>query len=150
MTVPEAQAALVTSDLVTRQGHIVSLETRDGDQLIVARVPLSQLFGYASSLAHLMRSHTNHRLTFDGYQPITTIGLPTTTPPHRSARLLHHVRLRETQRPRFRSRTTTYSVTARPAYRFFGTSARSSRATVASKSLRNGEGPLKVSGWARK
>jgi len=50
----------VNGDLASRRGKIINLEMRNGTQKIEAKVPLAEMFGYATKL----RSNTQGRATF--------------------------------------------------------------------------------------
>ncbi|NLC85064.1 MAG: elongation factor G [Ruminococcaceae bacterium] len=58
--VPEDYMGDVMGDISSRRGHIEGMEARNGVQAIAARVPLSQMFGYAT----VLRSRTQGRGTF--------------------------------------------------------------------------------------
>ena len=60
ITVPEDYMGDVMGDISSRRGHIEGMEAVSGAQKITARVPLSQMFGYATTL----RSRTQGRGTF--------------------------------------------------------------------------------------
>ncbi len=58
--VPEEFIGEVNGDLASRRGRITHLEVQSGAQKIEAKVPLAEMFGYATKL----RSHTQGRATF--------------------------------------------------------------------------------------
>ena len=60
VVVPEEYADDVMENLSSRRGVIQSQEDRDGTQIISARVPLPEMFGYATDL----RSRTMGRGTY--------------------------------------------------------------------------------------
>jgi elongation factor G len=60
VVVPEEYMGDVIGDLNARRGHIERMERRAGSQVITARVPLSDMFGYATDL----RSRTQGRATY--------------------------------------------------------------------------------------
>jgi len=57
---PEDFIGEVSGDLSSRRGKITNLETRNGVRVITAKVPLAEMFGYATQL----RSHTQGRATY--------------------------------------------------------------------------------------
>ena len=59
-TMPEEYLGDVIGDLNSRRGQIEGMEARGGAQLVMAFVPLSEMFGYATDL----RSRTQGRGTF--------------------------------------------------------------------------------------
>ncbi len=60
VVVPEEYMGDVIGDLNGRRGHIERMEMRAGSQVITAKVPLSDMFGYATDL----RSRTQGRATY--------------------------------------------------------------------------------------
>jgi elongation factor G len=60
IVVPEEYMGDVIGDLNSRRAHIGGIDLRAGAQVIRARVPLAEMFGYATSL----RSNTQGRATF--------------------------------------------------------------------------------------
>jgi elongation factor G len=60
VVVPEEYMGDVIGDLNSRRGHIERMEMRVGSQVISAKVPLSDMFGYATDL----RSRTQGRATY--------------------------------------------------------------------------------------
>ncbi len=60
VVVPEDYMGDVMGDISSRRGRIEGMEARSGAQTIMAKVPLSQMFGYATTL----RSRTQGRGTF--------------------------------------------------------------------------------------
>ena len=60
VVVPEEFMGDVMGDLSARRGHIQGMDSRGGGQVIRAMVPLSEMFGYATTV----RSKTQGRATF--------------------------------------------------------------------------------------
>jgi len=60
VVVPEQYMGDVIGDLTARRGRVEHMEVRAGTQVITARVPLSEMFGYATDL----RSKTQGRATY--------------------------------------------------------------------------------------
>ena len=60
VVVPKDYMGDVMGNLASRRGHIQSQEDRGGTQIIQARVPLAEMFGYATDL----RSRTQGRATY--------------------------------------------------------------------------------------
>ena len=54
-------------DLASRRGRIQSQEDRGGTQIIKARVPLSEMFGYATDLRSRTQGAT-YSMHFDRYE----------------------------------------------------------------------------------
>jgi elongation factor G len=60
VVVPEQFIGEVTGDISSRRGKITNLEARDALQVLEAKVPLAEMFGYATQL----RSSTQGRATY--------------------------------------------------------------------------------------
>ena len=60
VVVPKDYIGDVMGDLASRRGRIQSQDERGGTQIVNARVPLSEMFGYATDL----RSRTQGRATY--------------------------------------------------------------------------------------
>jgi elongation factor G len=60
VVVPEEYMGDVIGDLNARRGRIRGLEERAGAKVVLAHVPLAEMFGYATDL----RSRTQGRATF--------------------------------------------------------------------------------------
>jgi elongation factor G len=67
--VPEEHAEEVIGNLSDRRGVIQSTEDRDGTRVITARVPLPEMFGYATDLRSRTMGRGTHSMRFDRYQP---------------------------------------------------------------------------------
>jgi translation elongation factor EF-G len=59
----------VIGNLASRRGVIGSQEARDGMQTVQARVPLSEMFGYATDLRSRTRGRGAYVMQFEHYQP---------------------------------------------------------------------------------
>jgi len=68
VTLPEEYTGTVAGDLTRRRGLIRAVERRPSVQRIQAAVPLSQLFGYITTLRTLTAGRASASLTFDQYQ----------------------------------------------------------------------------------
>ncbi|NQT31333.1 MAG: elongation factor G [Deltaproteobacteria bacterium] len=60
----------IIGDLNSRRGHIESIETRDGMAIVHALVPLSETFGYTTSLRSLTQGRAVHSLEFYQYEEL--------------------------------------------------------------------------------
>ncbi len=58
----------VMGDLASRRGRIQSQEDRGGTQIISARVPLSDMFGYATDLRSRTQGRATYSMHFDRYE----------------------------------------------------------------------------------
>jgi elongation factor G len=67
---PEEYMGDVISDLNGRRGHIGEMGQRGGLRVIVATVPLGEMFGYATDLRSRTQGRANYTMQFDSYQPI--------------------------------------------------------------------------------
>jgi elongation factor G len=69
VTVPEEYMGDVIGDITSRRGHLQSMEARGGTQIINARVPLSEMFGYATDLRSRTQGRGSYSMHFDRYEP---------------------------------------------------------------------------------
>jgi elongation factor G len=70
--VPKDYLGDVMGDLASRRGKIQSQEDRGGTQIISARVPLSDMFGYATDLRSRTQGRGSYSMHFDRYEPAPT------------------------------------------------------------------------------
>jgi len=69
VVVPKDYMGDVMGDLASRRGRIQSQEDRGGTQIINARVPLSEMFGYATDLRSRTQGRATYSMHFDRYEP---------------------------------------------------------------------------------
>ncbi|HET6371699.1 MAG TPA: elongation factor G [Candidatus Polarisedimenticolia bacterium] len=67
LVVPEDYLGDVIGNLNSRRGKIESIEARAGVQVIAARVPLSEMFGYATDLRSLTQGRASYTMQFLRY-----------------------------------------------------------------------------------
>jgi len=60
----------VIGDLNSRRGKILDMEGRGGAQVIEARVPLANMFGYATRLRSMTQGRANYTMQFGAYEPV--------------------------------------------------------------------------------
>ena len=68
VVVPEEYMGDVMGDLNSRRGKILSMEARGGTQIVNARVPLSEMFGYATDLRSRTQGRATYTMHFDRYE----------------------------------------------------------------------------------
>jgi len=69
VVVPKDYMGDVMGNLSSRRGQIQSQEDRGGTQIIAARVPLSEMFGYATDLRSRTQGRATYSMHFDRYEP---------------------------------------------------------------------------------
>ncbi len=69
VVVPKDYMGDVIGNLASRRGQIQSQEDRGGTQIIQARVPLSEMFGYATDLRSRTQGRATYSMHFDRYEP---------------------------------------------------------------------------------
>jgi elongation factor G len=69
VVVPEEYMGDVIGDITSRRGHIQQMEVRGGSQVINSRVPLSEMFGYATDLRSSTQGRGSYSMHFDRYEP---------------------------------------------------------------------------------
>jgi elongation factor G len=68
VVVPEEFMGDIIGDLNSRRGHIQSMEARGGTQIINSRVPLSEMFGYATDMRSRTQGRATYSMHFDRYE----------------------------------------------------------------------------------
>ncbi|MBW3579155.1 MAG: elongation factor G [Actinobacteria bacterium] len=66
---PEDFMGDVMGDLSARRGHIEGMEPRGQAQVIRARVPLSEMFGYATDVRSMTQGRATYTMQFGSYEP---------------------------------------------------------------------------------
>jgi elongation factor G len=69
VVVPKDYMGDVMGNLASRRGHIQSQEDRGGTQIIQSRVPLAEMFGYATDLRSRTQGRATYSMHFDRYEP---------------------------------------------------------------------------------
>lgn len=70
VTMPEEYMGDVMGDINSRRGRIEGMEAQNGAQVIRAMVPLSQMFGYATTLRSRTQGRGNYTMEFAAYEEI--------------------------------------------------------------------------------
>jgi len=70
VVVPEEYMGDVIGNLNSRRGHVQSMETRGGSQVINSRVPLAEMFGYATDIRSRTQGRGAYSMHFDRYEPV--------------------------------------------------------------------------------
>jgi len=70
VTLPKEYFGTVLDDLNSKRGDIKSVNHREDVEVIDALVPLSNLFGYATTLRSLTSGRGMHHMQFEKYQPM--------------------------------------------------------------------------------
>jgi elongation factor G len=65
---PEDYMGEVIGDITSRRGRIQSMEGRGNAQVITCRVPLSEMFGYATDLRSLSQGRAQYSMQFAAYE----------------------------------------------------------------------------------
>jgi len=70
VTVPEEYMGDVIGDITSRRGHLQSMEARGGTQIINSRVPLAEMFGYATDIRSRTQGRGAYSMHFDRYEQL--------------------------------------------------------------------------------
>ena len=68
--VPEEFMGDVIGDISSRRGKVLGMDTRPAAQAIDARVPLAQMFGYATDLRSMTQGRATYTMQFSHYEPV--------------------------------------------------------------------------------
>ncbi len=66
---PEQYMGDVTGNLSGRRGKIEGMDDRSGNKVIRAKVPLGEMFGYATDLRSQTQGRASYTMQFDSYEP---------------------------------------------------------------------------------
>ncbi len=65
---PEDYMGNVVGDITSRRGRVQQMEARGSTQVITCRVPLSEMFGYATDLRSSTQGRANYSMQFAAYE----------------------------------------------------------------------------------
>jgi elongation factor G len=65
---PEEYMGSIVGDITSRRGRIQSMEARGNAQVITCKVPLSEMFGYATDLRSASQGRANYTMQFSAYE----------------------------------------------------------------------------------
>ncbi len=67
---PEQYMGDITGDLNSRRGRVLGMDTEDGQQVVLAEVPLAETFSYSSTLRSLTQGRGFFEMQFDRYEAV--------------------------------------------------------------------------------
>jgi len=70
VVVPEEYIGEVVGDFNGRRGRIMRMESRSNVQVIESRVPLAEMFGYATDLRSITQGRATFHMQFSHYDPV--------------------------------------------------------------------------------
>ena len=70
VVVPEEYIGEVVGDVNARRGRIMRMETCTNVQVIESRVPLAEMFGYATDLRSVTQGRATFHMQFFNYEPV--------------------------------------------------------------------------------
>jgi elongation factor G len=70
VVVPEDFMGEVIGNLSSRRGHIQGSEDRGNAKVITAKVPLKEMFGYATDLRSATQGRATYTMQFSHYEPV--------------------------------------------------------------------------------
>jgi elongation factor G len=70
VVVPPEFMGDVIGDLSSRRGKVLGMDSRPAAQAIDARVPLAQMFGYATDLRSMTQGRATYTMQFSHYEPV--------------------------------------------------------------------------------
>ena len=73
VVVPEEYMGDMISDLNSRRGRIRSMDARGSTQIVNARVPLAEMFGYATDLRSRTQGRATYSMHFDRYEQVPQV-----------------------------------------------------------------------------
>jgi elongation factor G len=70
VTTPDDFLGDVMGDLNSRRGQVEGMEPRGNAQVVKAKVPLAEMFGYATELRSMTQGRATYSMQFSHYQPV--------------------------------------------------------------------------------
>ena len=70
VTMPEQFMGDVMGDLNSRRGRVEGMEPRGNAQVVTARVPLAEMFGYATDVRSLSQGRATYTMQFLRYEEV--------------------------------------------------------------------------------
>ncbi len=70
VVVPEEFMGDVIGNLSSRRGQIQGMDERAGARVVTAKVPLKEMFGYATDLRSMTQGRANYTMQFSHYEPV--------------------------------------------------------------------------------
>jgi elongation factor G len=70
VTIPEEFTGDVVGDLNSKRGQIEEMRDRSNTKVIDAKVPLSSMFGYSTTLRSMTQGRGNYAMEFDHYAEV--------------------------------------------------------------------------------
>lgn len=70
VTIPEEYMGDIIGQITARRGRMEGMEDRGGAKIIHSFVPLSEMFGYATTLRSASQGRGTFTMTFDHYEPV--------------------------------------------------------------------------------
>jgi elongation factor G len=67
---PEDYMRDVIGDINKRRGQVQSMDDRAGVKLVVALVPLAEMFGYSTDLRSMSQGRATYSMIFDQYMEV--------------------------------------------------------------------------------
>jgi elongation factor G len=71
VTTPDGFLGDIVGDLNARRAHVEGIETRPSAHVIRAKVPLAEMFGYATDLRSMTQGRATYSMEFAHYQPVS-------------------------------------------------------------------------------
>jgi elongation factor G len=70
---PDVYVGEISSDLNKRRANVDAIESKNSLQVVKAHVPLSEMFGYVTTLRSLSSGRATSSMEFDHYEPIPQV-----------------------------------------------------------------------------
>jgi elongation factor G len=68
---PEELTGSVMGDLQSRRGMVEGIDAEGHFQKVIAKVPLSEMHDFSSSLRSITQGRAKFKMNFDSYQPVS-------------------------------------------------------------------------------
>ena len=72
VVMPEVFMGEVIGNISSRRGKVIKMDSRAGAQVVTARIPLAEMFGYATDLRSMTQGRATYTMQFSHYEPVPT------------------------------------------------------------------------------
>jgi elongation factor G len=70
VTTPDEYQGDILGDINRRRGHVEHIEVRNGATVLTARVPLAEMFGYATAIRSLSKGRASYAMEPLTFEPV--------------------------------------------------------------------------------
>lgn len=70
VTAPEEHLGAITGNIASKRGKILGMDVKEGTRIVMAQIPLAELFGYTGELRNITSGRAAASMHFDHYEAV--------------------------------------------------------------------------------